>query len=257
MIMESLNVGSIIIITTFFLIVIVLKTLKNKGFRTIEECNKFLFNCKNEQKYMQVLNERAYLYEEQENYSAAIEDCIKVVEYYSQSKDKSMMDELYGRIIFCYEELKKYEQVIFWCTKMINDSAIKVYEDTYYSRAIAYKELGEEEKAQADFKKAIELLTQNIENSLKNVGYGCTADYYLTRSKCYSNLGMYDYAWEDIESAIKYYPELFNEEKAEIREYVLKIFEQLSNIQLYANKLDKYISRKNEILEKLKQLRGV
>ena len=57
-----------VIITLILIIAILLIIHKNKKFKTIEECNKFLYNCKNKQRYIQVLKERANLYEEQENY---------------------------------------------------------------------------------------------------------------------------------------------------------------------------------------------
>lgn len=275
-----------VIITLILIIAILLIIHKNKKFKTIEECNKFLYNCKNKQRYMQVLKERANLYEEQENYSAAVGDFLKVLEYYSQSKDKSMIDNLYEDILTCYEELKQYNQVVAWSTKIIHDDTIEVSYDTYYRRACAYKELGEEAKAQADFKKTIELFAKANENHKNTIAW--EMDDYLTRSKCYSNLGMYDNALEDIESAIKclksVYPEFFYEkytkdsfvkynedEKAIVQEDVLKLFEQLLNIQLNTDKLNEslktcekliflnpenqtYTSYKNEILEKLKTL---
>lgn len=278
--------GLMVIITLILIIAILLIIHKNKKFKTIEECNKFLYNCKNKQRYMQVLKERANLYEEQENYSAAVGDFLKVLEYYSQLKDKSMIDNLYEEILTCYEELKQYNQVVAWSTKIINDDTIEVSYDTYYRRACAYKELGEEAKAQADFKKTIELFAKANENHKDTIVW--EMDDYLTRSKCYSNLGMYDNALEDIESAIKclksVYPEFFYEkytkdifvkynedEKAIVQEDVLKLFEQLLNIQLNTDKLNEalktcekliflnpenqiYTSYKNEILEKLKTL---
>lgn len=200
-----------VIITLILIIAILLIIHKNKKFKTIEECNKFLYNCKNKQRYIQVLKERANLYEEQENYSAAVGDFLKVLEYYSQSKDKSMIDNLYEDILTCYEELKQYNQVVAWSTKIIHDDTIEVSYDTYYRRACAYKELGEEAKAQADFKKTIELFAKANENHKNTIAW--EMDDYLTRSKCNSNLGMYDNALEDIESAIKclesIYPEFF------------------------------------------------
>lgn len=275
-----------VIITLILIIAILLIIHKNKKFKTIEECNKFLYNCKNKQRYIQVLKERANLYEEQENYSAAVGDFLKVLEYYSQSKDKSMIDNLYEDILTCYEELKQYNQVVAWSTKIIHDDTIEVSYDTYYRRACAYKELGEEAKAQADFKKTIELFAKANENHKNTIAW--EMDDYLTRSKCYSNLGMYDNALEDIESAIKclesIYPEFFykkytkdsfvkynEDEKAIVQEDVLKLFEQLLNIQLNTDKLNEslktcekliflnpenqtYTSYKNEILEKLKTL---
>lgn len=275
-----------VIITLILIIAILLIIHKNKKFKTIEECNKFLYNCKNKQRYIQVLKERANLYEEQENYSAAVGDFLKVLEYYSQSKNKSMIDNLYEDILTCYEELKQYNQVVAWSTKIIHDDTIEVSYDTYYRRACAYKELGEEAKAQADFKKTIELFAKANENHKDTIAW--EMDDYLTRSKCYSNLGMYDNALEDIESAIKclesIYPEFFYEkytkdsfvkynedEKAIVQEDVLKLFEQLLNIQLNTDKLNEslktcekliflnpenqtYTSYKNEILEKLKTL---
>lgn len=278
--------GLMVIITLILIIAILLIIHKNKKFKTIEECNKFLYNCKNKQRYMQVLKVRANLYEEQENYSAAVGDFLKVLEYYSQLKDKSMIDNLYEEILTCYEELKQYNQVVAWSTKIIHNDTIEVSYDTYYRRACAYKELGEEAKAQADFKKTIELFAKANENHKDTIVW--EMDDYLTRSKCYSNLGMYDNALEDIESAIKclksVYPEFFYEkytkdsfvkynedEKAIVQEDVLKLFEQLLNIQLNTNKLNEalktcekliflnpenqtYTSYKNEILEKLKTL---
>ncbi len=69
------------IITLILIIAILLIIHKNKKFKTIEECNKFLLKLVYIFVYFYNYKERANLYEEQENYSAAVGDFLKVLEY--------------------------------------------------------------------------------------------------------------------------------------------------------------------------------
>lgn len=266
--------------------------LKDRKIKTIEQCNNFLCKCRDPKKYMQVLRKRANLYEEQENYSAAVDDYIKVMDYFSKLNDSVMINVLFEDIIVCYEKLKQYNQIVTWCSKMIQNGIDDVDFITYTRRANAYKELGDESEAQADFKKAIELMTEEMESDKDSISNWLVEgfdNYYLERSKCYSNLGMYNNALEDADNAIKVFKEYIAKEYAFLlndktekctdddilqnnedeKSSAIELFEQLLDIQVKCEKFDEalktckkliwldsenqmYVDKQAEIKEKLK-----
>ena len=96
------------IITLFLILVVtvllVTSSLSNRGIakqeiKTIEECNKLLCNCHIPEECIKILRKRAILYKEQDDYSLALEDYMKLMEYYVKSNYVVMIHNVFENIL--------------------------------------------------------------------------------------------------------------------------------------------------------------
>lgn len=134
--------------------------------------------------------EKARIYAIEVDLDSVIDSLSKAKEY-SKSADPTDIDpEATFLLVNSYLEKKEYEKAIEGSKELLQCEVPAYVMPSYYTLPYAYKKLGQEEKAKAQFEDSIrELRSMTLENPE-------LADGYFFRALCLKEIGKYDKALE-------------------------------------------------------------